>query len=104
MAWAKNGVQVTVDWHVFAGGRWLVEPVAVGSTAPVNVLVTEDRMAPVEFRHQAGECRGECRLPCGHVLTYGCDCDTIAAEAADQDWDSPRGRSQWEINEATLPG
>lgn len=22
---------------------------------------------------------------CGHDVTYGCDCDTIAAEAADQD-------------------
>lgn len=22
---------------------------------------------------------------CGHAVTYGCDCDTIAAEAADQD-------------------
>jgi hypothetical protein len=27
-------------------------------------------------------------LPCGHVNGEGCDCDTIAAEAADQDVDS----------------
>lgn len=82
MAWIKPGCVVTVDWHVFAGGRWLIEPVPAGRMAPVNVYVTEDRMAPVIYRHQAGACRGECVLPCGHPLTYVCDCDTIAAEAA----------------------
>lgn len=76
---------IRVDWHVFAGGRWFAESVPAECGAPVNVYVTEDRMAPVVYRHQAGECRGECTLPCGHLLTYGCDCDTIASEAASQD-------------------
>lgn len=84
MAWLKAGAEVTVNWHVYAGGRWMVETVPVGHTPPVNVYVTLSRMAPVVYRHQAGECRGECVLPCGHALTYECDCDTITAEAADQ--------------------
>lgn len=72
---------VTLDWHVHADGRWMIESLPVGSTAPVNVYVTPTRMAPVRYRHQAGQCRGGCVLDCGHPLTYGCDCDTIAAEA-----------------------
>lgn len=88
MGWVKDGCTVTVDWHVFAGGVWRVETLPVGSTAPVNVCVTESRMAPVVYRHQSGECRGECVLPCGHTLTYGCDCDTIALEACQGDDDS----------------
>lgn len=43
-------------------------------------------------------------LPCGHLAGEGCDCDTIAAEAAGQDQGPSRGRSQWEINETSLPG
>lgn len=84
VGWVKDGVRVSVEWHVRVDGRWTVEPVPVGAAPPVNVWVSATRMAPVEYRHQAGECRGECRLPCGHALTYGCDCDTIVAEAADQ--------------------
>jgi hypothetical protein len=84
MPWTKSGVQVTVDWHVHAGGRWLVEPVPAGDTPPVNVWVSESEMAPVLYRHRVGACTGGCVLPCGHALTRGCDCDTIAAEAADQ--------------------
>ncbi len=76
---------VTVDWHVYADGRWMIEPVPLGNMAPVNAWVTVDRMAPVVYRHQAGQCQGECMLPCSHTLNRGCDCDTIAAEAADQD-------------------
>jgi hypothetical protein len=30
-------------------------------------------------------------LPCGHITGEGCDCDTIAAEAADQDDDHECG-------------
>lgn len=41
-------------------------------------------------------------LPCGHIVGEGCDCDTIAAEAADQDVSG--GRTQWEIDETSLPG
>lgn len=72
---------VTLDWHVFAEGRWMVTAEPVGSV-PVNVWVTVDRMAPVQFRHQAATCPRTCVLVCGHTVGYGCDCDTIAAEAA----------------------
>lgn len=81
MGWIRPGESVTVDYHVYAGGAWRVVPWGVNRMAPVNVWVSADRMAPVVYRHQAGECRGECRLVCGHPLTYGCDCDTIAVEA-----------------------
>lgn len=85
MAWLRDGWTVTVGWHVFAGGRWRMEELAAGATAPVNVYVTETRMAPVMYRHQAGECKGQCVLTCGHPLVYGCDCDTIAVEACQGD-------------------
>ena len=85
MGWTAEGVTVTADWHVFADGRWSVEPVPVSAPPPVNVFVTESRMAPVEYRHQAGTCPGTCVQSCGHALAYGCDCDTIAAEADAQD-------------------
>lgn len=84
MVGVAEGWSVTVDWHVYADGRWMVEPVTVGSAAPVSVWVAEWRMAPVVYRHQASGCGGGCVLVCGHTLSYGCDCDTIAAEAAGQ--------------------
>ena len=68
MGWCKEMGMVTVDWHVYAAGEWRVETMPVGMTAPVNVFITETRMAPVEYRHQTGECRGECRLTCGHLV------------------------------------
>lgn len=83
MGWSAAGVAVSADWHVFAGGRWRVEAVPVGRTAPVNVYVTPDRMAPVVYRHRAGECQGQCVLTCGQgdtreVLRLVCSacCDT----------------------------
>lgn len=85
MGWVASGVSVTLDWHVYADGAWRVETREIGSAAPVNVYVTPTLTAPVVYRHQAGECAGRCVLACGHPLSYGCDCETIAAEACQGD-------------------
>lgn len=85
MGWTRPGYVVTAEYHVFADGRWMTVDWEVGTTPPVNVYVTEERMAPVDYRHQAAECTGTCKLPCGHSLGYHCDCDTIAAEASQGD-------------------
>lgn len=78
------GVVVTLEWHVFAGGRWRVADEPVGRV-PVNVETAVGRWEPVAYRHRAGTCPGTCVLSCGHTVGYGCDCDTITAEAAQGD-------------------
>jgi hypothetical protein len=84
MAWNAPGVLATLDWHVQTEGWWRVEPLPVGDI-PVTGTARDGRRTLATYRHQATECAGRCTQPCGHTLAYGCDCDTLAAEADNQD-------------------
>lgn len=59
-----RGMQLVRERVTDAQGR----PVSVGWQRPGWTVEIADREP---FR----------RLPCGHTAAYGCDCDTIAAEA-----------------------
>jgi hypothetical protein len=70
-----------------------------GNTTGVRIRDTRESGEPVDSWYAVGPnaldgslCTEQTATLdlCGHEVTYGCDCDTIAAEAADQD-DCPCG-------------